>query len=221
MASELENRYRAILSRVKRKVEHRAVCLIAVSKKQPVDLIEKLYELGHRDFGENYVQELSSKALELQKRGCTEIRWHFLGHLQTNKVKNLIPWVHSVHSVDSIRLANELAKRWKESGRSGRLPIFVEVNISGEPSKSGVNPEVAVEISKELARFPELILQGLMCIPEEEKGELEFPRLRELEEKCRPGTQGQLSMGMSGDFEAALKAGSTHIRVGTAIFGER
>src|SRR5206468_2057422 len=109
-----------------------SITLIAVSKKQPEDKIEALYRLGHRDFGENYVQELVAKAVELERRGCSGIRWHFIGHLQTNKAKLLVPHVFSVHSVDSEKVALALARQWGAGERGGKLPVFIEVNISQE-----------------------------------------------------------------------------------------
>lgn len=205
------------------------VCLLAVSKTQPLEAIEELYRLGHRDFGENYVQELVQKARLASERGMSEIRWHFIGHLQTNKVKQLTPWVHAVHSVDSEKLARELASRWRQSGRSGQLEVFLQINIDGESTKSGVGVGEARNLAGKVAAFEELKLQGLMCIPENpvaaavggESQPSPFERLRELELRCRPYTHAGLSMGMTQDFEQALREGATHIRVGTAIFGAR
>jgi pyridoxal phosphate enzyme (YggS family) len=203
------------------------ITLVAVSKGQPVESIEALYSLGHRDFGENYVQELVEKAERLRAAGCDEIRWHFIGHLQTNKVKTLVPWVHAVHAVDSDKLAAELAKRWREEHgeKALALPIFIEVNLDGEPSKSGVTPEEAPVLAAKLAGNSALALQGLMAIPAAtstpEQSSAAFARLRELEQKCRPHTRGQLSMGMSADYELAIPQGATHVRIGTALFGKR
>lgn len=230
----IEQRYREVLKRIQtareRSPYRQDVTLIAVSKGQPAHAIEELYSLGHRDFGENYVQELVQKAAELDSKGCVGVRWHFIGHLQTNKIKALVPWVHSVHSIDSDRLAEALAKRWSESGRAGQLDVFLEVNVDQESGKSGVAPGEAAALSGAVASLRELRLQGLMCIPaagasadarEGVAGESPFARLRQLEAQCRPQTHGQLSMGMSGDFEAAVAQGATHVRVGTAIFGSR
>jgi PLP dependent protein len=225
--ADLHQRYSEILSQIQKasssKKTARQITLIAVSKMQPVEAIETLYRLGHRDFGENYVQELVSKARELDLRGCTGIRWHFIGHLQTNKVKLLIPFVYAVHSVDSERLGLELAKRWKIFGRGGRLPIFIEVNIDDEERKSGVLVAEAPRLAELLASVTELDLMGLMCIPAlNSKNSAEsFHRLRELEARCRPYTSSQLSMGMTDDFEVAIGEGATHVRIGTALFGAR
>ncbi len=202
-----------------------SVTLIAVSKRQPEDKIEELYRLGQRDFGENYVQELVSKAAELERRGCTDIRWHFIGHLQTNKAKLLIPYVASVHSVDSEKVALALAKAWSTSGRAGKLPVFIEVNISRESSKSGIAPENTETLARSVSQIPELELQGLMCVPAASEDDTQlkqrFSELKALEESLRNVSRRQLSMGMSGDFELAIAQGSTHIRVGTALFGSR
>lgn len=227
----LNERYQAILRKI---AEARAaspfpapeVTLLAVSKVAPVDAIEALYRLGHRDFGENYVQELVEKAEVLARRGCSDIRWHFIGHLQTNKVKMLIPHVFAIHTVDSDKLARELAKRWKASGRSGRLPIFIEVNIDQEESKAGLTAQAAPDLARLISReLPELETQGLMCIPTADVGEevtrSAFAKLRALEASCRPASKGALSMGMSSDFPLAIHEGATHVRVGTAIFGAR
>lgn len=227
--AEIASRYQSILRRIAGAAQSqghaRAVTLVAVSKTQPADAIEALYRLGHRDFGENYVQELVAKAEELAHRGCTEIRWHFIGHLQTNKVKALLPYVASVHSVNSEKLALELAKRWAASGRTGKLPVFIEVNISGEDTKAGLSPDEIPALARKIGEMPGLELLGLMCIPDPELPESElrghFKGLRELEEKCRPWSKGRLSMGMSGDFELALAEGATDVRVGTALFGPR
>jgi len=133
-----------------------------------------------------------------------------------------VPHIHAVHSIDSLKLARELGKRWKEAGRDGRLAAFLEINIDGEGSKSGLLPDEAAGVAGEIAgSVPELELQGLMCIPDPEGSGGAFAHLRALELKCRPHTHGKLSMGMTQDFERAIQEGSTHVRVGTAIFGAR
>lgn len=224
-AKQIQTNYQEVLERIRRaagSVEAASrITLVAVSKFQPVEAIEELYRLGHRDFGENYAQEMTVKAAELEARGCAGIRWHFIGHLQTNKVKALIPRIGVIHSVDSGKLAHELSKRWLATGRGGMLPVFLEINISGEPSKAGVPVDRAAELAHEVAGLPGLRLEGLMCIPAPGAGSAPFNQLSALEKRCRPATNGQLSMGMTLDFEEAIRAGSTHIRVGTALFGSR
>lgn len=223
--SELGSRYTAIVERVRAAASGRAVTLIAVSKSVEASRIEELHRLGHRDFGENYAQELVAKAAELAARGIRDIRWHFIGHLQSNKARQVVPLAHAVHSVDSAKLARELAKRWREAGRAGRLSFFIEVNIDEEEGKSGVAPAEAKTLATESSGLAELELRGLMCVPKAREpgragAELRasFARLRELGRDC--GCP-ELSMGMSGDFELALAEGATAVRVGTAIFGPR
>ncbi len=212
METDLATRYATVLKKTQGKT------LIAVSKDQPIEVIHALYLLGHRDFGENYAQELIAKA----GGASVNIRWHFIGHLQTNKVKSIIPHVSCIHSVDSEKLAREIAKRWRECSRTGRLPIFLEVNIDQEKSKSGILEKETPAIAAKIAAFPEIELLGLMCIPSSGYNAFDsFERLRELEKRCRPWTSGKLSMGMSEDFEEAIRAGATHLRIGTAIFGPR
>ena len=224
---ELESRWTAIRERIRNatlaaKRSPESVTLIAVSKTQPIEKIETLWRLGQRDFGENYAQELATKAEALYARGIKDIRWHFIGHLQTNKVKQVLPWAYAVHSVDSVRLATEMSKRMSAQGPRPPLKVFAEINIDQEESKSGTLPENAPGLCSEIANLPLLELRGLMCIPSA-SGENHdaFARLRTLEEKCRPATKGDLSMGMTSDFEKAIQEGATHVRVGTAIFGDR
>lgn len=230
--SLLITHYQEIVGRISRTVKERKlsassdVTLVAVSKTQSVNVIEELYQLGHRDFGENYVQELKEKALELSSRGCTDIRWHFIGHLQTNKVKTLIPFVHCIHTVDSEKIVLEIVKRWSQSGRKGPLPIFLEVNLDQEPTKSGLEPSQVQELARKIKQLETeggcLDLLGLMCVPSPHLDPRpRFIQLRELEKQCRPFSRGMLSMGMSHDFEIAIEEGATHVRVGSAIFGER
>lgn len=192
--------------------------LIAVSKLQPAEAIEELYWYGHRDFGENYVQELDQKARILMERGCTEIQWHFIGKLQSNKTKALLIHKPIIHAVDSLKLAQEISKRAEQEQQ-----IFIAVNIDREASKAGFMPEETPALVESVAALPHLQIQGLMCIPSPEGGltGIAFQRLQELNQRCGSLTQGQLSMGMTQDFEAAIQEGSTHVRVGTAIFGER
>lgn len=197
-----------------------AIRLIAVSKVQSVDKIAELYGLGQRDFGENYVQELLEKAQYFRAQGIQDIRWHFIGHLQRNKVKLLLPVCTAVHSVDSQKLISELAKRVQGE----RFPIYLSVNIDQEPTKSGFPPDSKVlqRVAQEIP--PSLCLQGLMCIPRpSNEGEVRsaFVRLRELDRALGSASQHRLSMGMSQDFEWAIEEGATDIRLGTVLFGAR
>lgn len=197
--------------------------LIAVSKTHPFEKIRELYLAGHRDFGENYVQEMIAKATQARDEGLSEIRWHFIGHLQSNKVKSLLPWVFMIHGVSSLRLAEEIAKR-AESQEKRRIPVLIEVNVDDEESKSGARiPEIR-KLAEAIGTLPSLELRGLMAIPDPARsgGAREaFRRIAALEASLRPLTRGELSMGMTSDFGDAIAEGATYVRVGTAIFGTR
>lgn len=225
MASGLAERYAEISARIASALHDSArrdsVVFIAVSKVQSVDAIKTLYDLGQRNFGENYAQELLEKAEHFLVLGVRDIRWHFIGHLQGNKVKQILPFVASIHSVDSLKLAQEISKRWVPLSQGRNLPIFLSVNIDEEDSKDGVKPSDARAIALEISNLPGLSLEGLMCIPAPGRSDDAFQRLGQLEISCRPATKGKLSMGMSDDFPEAIAEGATHIRVGTSLFGKR
>lgn len=190
--------------------------LIAVSKGQSVEKMIELYKLGHRDFGENYVQELLEKVKIIHANGIQDLKLHFIGHLQTNKIKLLIPHVTMIHSVHSIRLLEELDKRLLQAQM--RKDIFIEVNIDQEPSKQGIQPnelEAFLEASQNCTRIR---VRGLMILPQRgNHTESPFVRLQKLAEK----RSLELSMGMSDDFEDAIHEGAHWVRVGTALFGHR
>jgi pyridoxal phosphate enzyme (YggS family) len=194
-----------------------AVTLVAVSKKQPPEAIREAYAAGQRDFGENYAQELRDKQAALAD--LAGIRWHALGPLQTNKAKYVAGKVALLHTLDRVDLAQELARR----AGGAKVRALVEVNIGREPQKGGVLPEELPERLAALAAVPGIELAGLMCIPpaadDAEASRPHYRALRELRDRLLPG--GELSMGMSGDFEVAVEEGATLVRVGTAIFGER
>ena len=200
------------------------VTLIAVSKTKPVSMIEELLPLGVRDFGENKVQELTAKEEVLPK----DIRWHMIGHLQRNKVKYVIDKACMIHSVDSLRLAQEISKEAVKHDLV--MPVLIEVNVAGEESKFGVSVEEAPSFVEEAAKLPGIQVKGLMTIapnvddPEENRNV--FRNLRKLSVDIREKnfdnvTMNVLSMGMTGDYEVAIEEGATHVRVGTGIFGER
>lgn len=220
----LEARYRSVRERFEAALMNAgrpadSAELIAVSKTHPFEKIEALYRLGQRDFGENYVQELVEKAQMAETRGLSEIRWHMIGHLQTNKVKQLLPYVSMIHSLDSKKLAFEIEKRAERP-----VPVTVEINLDAQGSKSGVSIDALPELVSELATLRKVEAFGLMCIPNPERagGAADaFRTLRSLESRFHPPFRGILSMGMTADFELALANGATHVRVGTAIFGAR
>lgn len=185
-------------------------------------MIRQAVDAGFVDIGENFVQELIRKREGL---GDDRIRWHFVGHLQTNKVKYIAPWIHLIQSVDSIRLGEEISK---QAGKAGRVvDVLVEVNTSGEATKYGVNPAGTRKLVSELANLENLGVSGLMTIgpflPDPESSRPSFRMLRELRQKLESeGFQlPHLSMGMTNDFEVAIEEGATIVRIGTAIFGER
>ncbi len=197
------------------------VRLIAVSKKQPAERALELYDLGVRDFGENTAQGLLEKTAAFVHAG-KKARWHFIGRLQRNKVKQVLPTVDVVHSVDRLELALELSRRAQE----GELAVLVQVNLGREPQKGGVDPDAAVAFAREVALMPGLRLLGLMGIPPVDTcSRPYFEALRELSALLRATPEGaaasELSMGMTDDYESAIAAGSTMVRVGTAIFGAR
>ncbi len=195
-----------------------SVELVAVSKRHSVEAIREAYALGQRAFGENYVQELVEKARALSD--LPDLRWHFIGHLQRNKVRDVVACPALVETVDSTRLADALAKRAAAAQRT--LPVWVQVSLAGEAKKSGCASEELEPLIASVRAHPELELRGLMTVPpfglDPEASRPWFRRLRE--EGARHGLEG-LSMGMSADLEVAVEEGSTLVRVGTAIFGER
>lgn len=199
------------------------VTLIAVSKTHPATAIREAYQAGQRDFGENYAQELAAKRAELSD--LTDIRWHFIGALQSNKAKLVVPGTTLVHAIDRTSVAEALAKRARAAGLT--CEALIEVNVGGEESKAGIAPAEVGALLQQLSGFDGLRVRGLMAIPppsdDPEAVRPAFRRLRELRDQLH-ATQPQLdllSMGMSGDFEVAIAEGATHVRVGTAIFGSR
>ncbi|WP_323769729.1 YggS family pyridoxal phosphate-dependent enzyme [Antarctobacter sp.] len=191
------------------------VHLIAVSKVQPLDRVEAVLEQGHRLFGENRVQEAAGKWPDFRAR-FDGVSVHLIGPLQTNKARQAFDLFEAIHSVDRPKLAKTIARLAQEEGRCPEL--FIQVNTGEEPQKAGILPSDADAFIQE-CREMDLSLSGLMCIPPvEETPSLHFALLRKI--AARNGLTG-LSMGMSSDFEQAIAFGATHIRVGSAIFGER
>ncbi|QRK07989.1 YggS family pyridoxal phosphate-dependent enzyme [Archangium violaceum] len=193
-----------------------SVTLVAVSKLKPAALIREAYAAGQRDFGENYAQELRDKAAELAD--LEGLRWHAIGPLQTNKVKYVAKAALSFHALDRLEVAQELSRRRQDAP----IPCYVEVNVGGEASKSGLAPEALGPFLKSVRALPGLRVEGLMSLPppteDEQVARGYFRTLRELAQ--RHGLTG-LSMGTTHDFELAIEEGATLVRVGTAIFGER
>jgi PLP dependent protein len=191
------------------------VTLVAVSKTQPSAAIRDAYAAGQRDFGENYAQEWREKADALQE--LADLRWHFIGGLQTNKVKYLAGRVAAIHTVDRLELAREISRRFGAKGAVAR--VYLEVNTGGEATKSGCAPEGAPALAGAVRALPAIEVVGLMGIPP--AGEDPRPHFRLLRGlRDRLGVAG-LSMGMSADWRVAIEEGSTCVRVGTALFGAR
>lgn len=200
------------------------VTLIAVSKTKPVEMLQEIYDTGVRDFGENKVQEIVEKYEVLPK----DIKWHMIGHLQRNKVKYIIDKVCMIHSVDSLRLAEEISRQAVKHELT--MPILIEVNIAEEESKFGIHKEEAIQLVEQIAALPNLKICGLMTIApyveDAEENRLYFRNIRHLavdiaEKNIDNVSMDILSMGMTGDYTVAIEEGSTMVRVGTGIFGER
>ena len=200
------------------------VTLIAVSKTKPLPMLQEAYEDGSRNFGENKVQEIMDKYPNLP----SDIRWHMIGHLQRNKVKYIIDKVALIHSVDSLRLANEISNQAQK--KQVDVDILIEVNIAGEESKFGTSREEVFQLVEEIAKLPNIFIKGLMTIapfvanPEDNRKY--FRQIRELSvdimnKNIDNVTMSVLSMGMTGDYMVAIEEGATMVRVGTGIFGER
>jgi pyridoxal phosphate enzyme (YggS family) len=207
-------------SRARRKAGE--IELVAVTKTFPVEVIREAVEAGQRLFGENRVQELLSKVAELP----SSLRWHLIGHLQSNKVRKVLPVVEAIHSVDSLDLARDINRIAAELGQYPK--VYLEVNVAAEASKHGFAPARLEADLEPLLLLDRLEIQGLMCVPpigkEPEDSRKHFVFLRELRDKLArlagtpfPG----LSMGMSGDYEIAVEEGATIVRVGSALFGKR
>lgn len=201
------------------------VCLIAVSKTKPVEMLMEAYDAGARDFGENKVQELLDKIPQMPD----DIRWHMIGHLQRNKVKYIVDKVYLIHSVDSLKLAEEISK---EAGKRGMTAnILVEVNVACEESKFGTSLEEAGRLVEEILDLPNICVKGLMTIApfveNAEENRVYFQKLKRLlVDIIGKNTDNRvvgnvLSMGMTGDYKVAVEEGATYVRVGTGIFGER
>lgn len=198
-----------------------AVTLVAVSKGQPADAVRAAYAAGHRDFGENYVQEWQDKAAQLAD--CPDIAWHFLGHLQRNKCKLVVGKVHLLHSVDDMQGLDEMARiAWQAKVQQD---VLLQVNLADEQTKRGCGRDDVELFVDVLARSPGLRLRGLMLLPpydaDPEQVRPWFRELAFISRRLSAGKPWLLSMGMSGDFEVAVAEGATHVRVGTAIFGPR
>jgi PLP dependent protein len=202
-----------------------SVRLIAVSKTKPAELVREAYDAGHVEFGESYVQEFLEKYDDPLLEGIP-IDWHFIGHLQSNKIRSIIGKVSLIHGIDKLSTAEELSKRAVQHNLQAEY--LLEVNTSGETSKYGMSPNDVLSEAASLFHLPNITLRGLMTIASYDRAAAreEFRQLRILLESLQniapdPSKLTELSMGMSGDFEEAIHEGATMIRVGSAIFGWR
>ncbi len=220
--ADVEKRIQAACDRAGR--DRKEVTLIAVSKTKPVSMIEEVMEMGIVDFGENKVQELCEKEGIIK----TPLNWHMIGHLQRNKVKNIVDKVCLIHSVDSLRLAEQISEEAQKKNTTTN--ILIEVNIANEDTKFGISKEDTLPLILEISKLPNIKIKGLMTIapfvenPEDNR--VHFSNLRNLLIDIKSKNIDNididiLSMGMTGDFEVAIEEGATMVRVGTGIFGQR
>lgn len=224
----VKDRYEIVVENIKKACERSGrnpedITLISVTKTHGAELINEAIDAGAKDIGENKAQELCNKYDDVKP-----VRWHFIGHLQTNKVKTIVDKVVMIHSVDSDKLASEIDKRAKSSGVV--MDILVEINIGMEDSKSGATEEEARDLIKKIRdEYQNLRVRGLMCVPpitdNPENSRRYFRKLKDIFESIKELSEDEnfdtLSMGMSGDYEVAIEEGATVVRVGTAIFGAR
>lgn len=198
------------------------VTLVAVSKTKPVEDIQELYGLGQRDFGENYVQEIVEKQHSLPD----DIRWHFIGHLQTNKVKYIAPFVYMIHGIDSLKLLKEVNKQVSKLNRV--IPVLLQVHIAREESKFGLDENELQELLQQKEELQNVEIRGLMGMAsftsDEQIVRTEFRYLKLLYDQVQSTHQiafTTLSMGMSGDYQIAIEEGSNLVRIGSLLFGAR
>jgi pyridoxal phosphate enzyme (YggS family) len=216
----IQQRIRAACDRAGRDPE--SVTLLAVTKGQPPDVINEAGKLSLTFFGENKIQEAKAK-IPL----CSgKLRWHFIGHLQTNKCRDAVELFEMIQSVDSLYVAQEISKRADQAGK--RMPILLEVNLAGEASKFGYRPETLEAELSQINALPRIEIHGLMTVPpwtaNAENVRPVFRQLRDLKERAEQvlgAPLPHLSMGMTGDFEVAIEEGATMVRIGTALFGPR
>ena len=220
IAERLQTAYRAL---AEIQPNHRATAqLIAVSKTKPVNDIREAYLAGQRQFGENYVQELATKAQELTD--LTQIRWHFIGPIQSNKTRDIAVYADVVHSIDRLKIAERLSAQ-RPVGKAA-LQVLLQVNISREDSKSGILPEDLLPLARQIHSLPNIQLVGLMAIPAPAingDNQQAFAAMQQLSATLQAEfpQADQLSMGMSDDWQQAVLFGATMIRLGSAIFGAR
>jgi hypothetical protein len=222
-----KTRDKAVAAAIESGRDPEEVKVVAVSKTHSMEMVLNGIEAGIPVFGENYAQELKEKFEYLEQTGIPQPEWHFIGHLQRNKVKYIAPFVYMIHSVDSERLAREISKQAAKFDRT--IPVLIQVNTSGEESKFGCEPQNVNDLIEKAAKLENISIKGLMTIGSFDldgvQNRKEFKLLHSLIEDARDRFPDMnlehLSMGMTHDFELAVEEGATIVRVGTAIFGER
>lgn len=232
LIDDIKNNWEDVIHRAKNAAtssvrDFSEITIVAVSKTHPVETVVTAIDAGIHIFGENYVQELRDKYKYFEDNSIVQPEWQYIGHLQTNKVKYLAPFVSMIHSVDTVKLAKEISKQAIKNNRT--IDILLQVNTSGEMSKSGCEPDQTENLLLGVKEIPNIRIKGLMTIgsfsDDENIYRNEFKTLRnlknDLKEKYPETELKHLSMGMTHDFEAAIEEGATIIRVGTAIFGAR
>lgn len=213
--AEVNQRINIAAKKASRSVDE--ITLITVTKTFPTSDIEKLYQLGLRDFGENRDQEASKKVTNLPK----DIRWHFQGQIQSNKLKSITSWASCIHSVDQLRYAQLISQLIGDA----KMPIFIQVSLDKtSKNRAGVEPDELIKMATQVSELPGISLQGLMAVaPLDMAAELAFANLAKIREVFLTSfpTAKSLSIGMSGDYETAIEYGATHIRIGSSILGNR
>ena len=234
MSESLQSRYESVCARVEqsakaagRSIEE--ITLIVVTKNHPAQLVLDLLEFGARDFGENRDQEASSKAEAVAESLAAsgsppDYRWHFVGQLQSNKVRSVLRYAQAVHSLDRTSLLQALEKELAKEPERSQLDVFIELNLTDDPQRGGLDPKSLEEFTEAVLRVPQLKLRGVMGVATlDRQAERDFEFIRACSDRVRALSPGanQISAGMSGDFETAISFGATHLRIGTAITGER
>ena len=213
--TEVNQRINIAAKKVSRSVDE--ITLITVTKTFPTSDIENLYQLGLRDFGENRDQEASKKVTNLPK----DIRWHFQGQIQSNKLKSITSWASCIHSVDQLRYAQLISQLIGDA----KMPIFIQVSLDKtSKNRAGVEPDELIKMATQVSELPGISMQGLMAVaPLDMAAELAFANLAKIREVFLTSfpTAKSLSIGMSGDYETAIEYGATHIRIGSSILGNR
>jgi pyridoxal phosphate enzyme (YggS family) len=223
----LEYRYQGIQQRIidaansaQRNLEE--ITLVTVTKNHPAQLVLDLLDLGAKDFGENRDQEAAPKAEAVAEATHADLNWHFIGQLQSNKVRSVLGYAKFLHSLDRVSLLAELEKRITD--HQGTLGVFIQVNLTTDPNRGGIEPDAIEEFALRVLKTPKLRLMGLMGVGGlDVEPEQEFERLAKLSDSLQlvSPESSFLSMGMSNDFEKAIKYGATHLRIGSAITGNR